>query len=299
MAKIVVTGATGLLGRAVHKELRSNPDHDVVGLSYMRYTKGLRKTDLTSTLQVEELFDEEAPEFVVHCAAERRPDVSEKDPEAATLLNVDATRLLAEACKACGAWLIYISTDYVFDGSQPPYFPDSNTNPLNHYGATKLAGEKAVQAALNDYLILRIPVLFGQIEKLSESAVTSIAKVLQNPQPQSIDNWAVRYPTDTTDTAGVIAQIIEYKQMSDISGVYHWSGNEALTKYDMALVMAKTWSIDPSFLTPDSNEPAGAPRPKNCQLDTSKLEAIGIQRRTYFRNGIRKAIKPFFEATDV
>ncbi len=299
MPKILITGATGLLGRSVYTELTSDADHEVVGLGHSRIGKGIRRINLTQNSEIEKLFAEEKPDYLVHCAAERRPDACENNPEATTLLNVDATRKLAQACKANGTWFIYISTDYVFDGTTPPYSPNSQTNPLNHYGASKLAGEKAVQSILDDYLILRVPVLFGTVETLSESSVTAIAKIFSNPTPQSIDHWAIRYPTDTDDVAGVIAQIIEYKQMSDISGIYHWSGNEAFTKFEIAQTIAKIRELDISFLTGDTAEKTGTARPRDCQLDSSDLEKLGISRRTYFRNGIRKAIKPFILSKDV
>ncbi len=299
MPKIIITGATGLLGRAVYTELTSDADNEVVGLGYSRTGKGIRRIDLTQNSEIETLFAEEKPDYLVHCAAERRPDVSENNPEATTLLNADVTRELAQACKANGTWLIYISTDYVFDGTNPPYSPDSQTNPLNHYGASKLAGEKAVQSILDDYLILRLSLLFGAVENMSESSVTAIAQIFSNPTPQSIDHWAIRYPTDTDDVAGVIAQVIEHKQMSDISGIYHWSGNEGFTKFEIAQVIAKTRELDIGFLTGDTTEPAGAARPRNCQLDSSDLEKLGVSRRTYFRNAIRKAIKPFSLSKDV
>lgn len=292
--KILVTGASGLLGRAVMRHLAQFTDHHVTGLAYTRSGPGIRRADLTDPHAIDALFAELQTDIVVHCAAERRPDVSEKDPAATTRLNVETTRQLAEACQRSNSWLVYLSTDYVFDGRQPPYQPSDSPHPLNHYGVTKLAGETAVRETLPAALVLRVPVLFGQIETLDESAVTTIAKSVISNQQQTLDHWAVRYPTSTDDVAAVIAQCIARKAAyPDFGGTYHWSGNEAFTKYEMAKIIAQAWQRDASHLSPDSREPAGAPRPRNCQLATDALEQLGIGSRTPFRAAIAAAIAPF------
>ena len=104
------------------------------------------------------------PKVIVHAAAERRPDVSAEQPEQVLALNVESTRHLAQCAKEVGAYLIYISTDYVFDGTQPPYEVDDQPSPLNFYGETKLAGERALAEVMDDYAVLRVPVLYGQVE---------------------------------------------------------------------------------------------------------------------------------------
>lgn len=292
--KIVVTGASGLLGRSVMRILARREDISLVGLAYSRSGKSLERIDLTSDSDIDSLFAEHAPQIVVHCAAERRPDVSEKDPDATTKLNVDSTRLLAEACKRNGAWLLYLSTDYVFDGANPPYSPSAPVNPLNHYGTTKLAGERVARETLSDALILRVPVLFGRVESLAESAVTTIASAVQSSKPQKLDHWAIRYPTFTDDVAQVIEQLIDRKlAYPDFGGTYHWSGDESFTKYDMALVIANVWEVSSAHLKPDANEPSGAPRPKDCHLDSSALEELGIGHRTPFAQAIEIALEAF------
>ncbi len=292
--RIVVTGASGLLGRATLRRLVQDAPGQVMGLAYRRATDRLIQADLTDPRSIDALFADWQPTIVVHCAAERRPDVSEKDPAATTRLNVNATSLLAEACHRWGAWLVYVSTDYVFDGSQPPYQPSDSPCPLNHYGATKLAGEAAIRGILPAALILRVPILFGQIESLDESTVTTIAKAVISKQPQTLDHWAIRYPTYTDDVAAVIAQCLDRKAAyPDFSGTYHWSGNEAFTKYEMALSIAQAWQRDTSHLSPDPRQPAGAPRPRNCQLATDALEQLRIGSRTPFRLAIAAALNPF------
>ena len=125
--------------------------------------------------------------FIVNSVIlQRFPDKVEADYEAALRINVESSRNIAEACKEVGARMIYISTDYVFDGSHPPYFPDNEPHPLNKYGESKLGGEKAVLAVDDKFLVLRIPVLYGGVTKLNESAVTILLDVVRYKQTRTL-----------------------------------------------------------------------------------------------------------------
>lgn len=176
--KVLITGASGLLGRAVKKEFERDAAWKVLGLAYSRAGGDLRKIDLSDFEAVRDVVNEFRPDVIVHAAAERRPDVVDNNIDLATKLNVDVSQNLALVAKASNSFLLYISTDYVFDGNDPPYKPEDQPNPLNTYGHLKWAGEKAV---LNAYPqrsgILRLPILYGEVEHLEESAVTGEYKV--------------------------------------------------------------------------------------------------------------------------
>ncbi len=124
-----ITGATGLLGRAILEEFAAAYEGDFVGTGLSRATGKVEKLDLLDRSAVEAFFETKKPKFIIHSAAERKPDVSEKDPKATWTLNVDVTGHLAKLCHENGAWLLYLSTDYVFDGTAPPYQPGDDTNP--------------------------------------------------------------------------------------------------------------------------------------------------------------------------
>lgn len=294
MKRILVTGASGMLGRAVIKEFNSKTPWTVLGQAFSRSGDSLIKTDLTQPEEVAALIDSTTPDCIVHCAAERRPDISEGDHNATDALNAHATQAIADLCAKKGIFLIYISTDYVFDGSNPPYETDDTPNPLNYYGRSKLAGEKAAATAGIHALTLRVPVLYGEIENLEESAITIIAKLLLSPEAKEVDHWAIRYPTSTADVASVLRQIIE-KRDSDarFSGTFQWSGNEAFTKYEMAQLFGKLWGLPVDHLIAASEAPQGAPRPHNCQLSTTKLKNLGIQENTPFEKAIAASLAPF------
>ena len=293
---ILVTGATGLLGRPVLRACAAVAGWHVTGASFRRTGPGLERIDLSQTGQIPAFLDRLAPGVIIHAAAERHPDVSEKDPEGTQRLNVGATATLAQWAAAHHAFMIYISSDYVFDGTTPPYTPASPTHPINAYGLSKLDGEHAVQAAGHDHAILRVPILYGDVETLDESPVTVLAKNMLNARPGerlAMENWATRYPTHTNDVAAVLQQMVARKLgHPDFNGVFHWSGNEPMTKYDMACAFAPLISFDPAQLVPDNRPPTGAPRPKDCHLDSAALESLGIGQRTPFAAALPALLAP-------
>jgi sorting nexin-1/2 len=162
--KVLVTGASGLLGRAVLHRLKED-GNEVVGVGLSRSSDEIARLDLTDAQAVQHFLDSTQPDVIVHTAAERRPDVVESSPEASRLLNVEAPRILAEWCKARSdkirPLLVNISTDYVFDGVSPPFKVDDAPNPLNAYGMSKWQGEMAVQESGRQGRVtsLRVPVL--------------------------------------------------------------------------------------------------------------------------------------------
>ena len=140
MKKVLVTGASGLLGRSVFQKLKSE-QWEVLGTSFTRKQDGLISLDLTNSKAVQDCILKYQPNFIVHCAAEKSPDICQNDPSKTQKINVDATQNLAKLSLENAANLIYISTDYVFDGTNPPYRTNDLTNPINAYGLSKRAGE--------------------------------------------------------------------------------------------------------------------------------------------------------------
>ena len=293
---ILVTGATGLLGRPVLRTCSANPVWRVTGTSFRRTGPGLVRFDLSQTEQISAFLDRLAPTVILHTAAERRPDVSEKDPDGTQRLNVGATDALAQWAAARGAFLVYISSDYVFDGTTPPYRPDDLPHPLNAYGQSKLDGEYAIRAAGCDAAILRVPILYGEVETLDESSVTVLAKNMLNARPGAqlpMEHWATRYPTHTDDVAAVLRQIVTRRLTNpEFKGVFHWSGNEPMTKYDMACAFARVLPFDVTRLVADPAPPQGAPRPQNAHLDSAALERLGIGQHTPFASALPSILAP-------
>ncbi|KAI8304188.1 Methionine adenosyltransferase 2 subunit beta [Colletotrichum sp. SAR11_240] len=292
---VVVTGATGLLGRQVARAF-DRKSWNVKGTGYSRADNvSVFKVDLGSPAGVEKFLEESKPRVVVHCAAQRYPDKVDSDPDAARALNVAATKSLASLCAARGIFLIYISTDYVFSGKpgEAPYENDAQTGPTNLYGQTKLDGEHAM---LEEYkqagreglgVVLRVPVLYGQAETPAESATNILLDTLWKTQDgQSkvkMDHWAIRYPTNTEDVGRVCHDIaVKYTEAEDRSSfpkILQFSSEDRMTKYEICQTFAEIMdlSMDGIIANTEGNDPnASVQRPYDCHLSTKALKDLGI-----------------------
>jgi dTDP-4-dehydrorhamnose reductase len=296
MFKIALIGASGLLGRAILDALAQQTGWRTVSTAFRRVGPRMATLDVRDAQSVDAFIAYEAPDAVVIAAAERRPDVCEHDLELARALNVDAVRSLASAANLCGAWVLSISTDYVFDGTHPPYLPDDAPAPLNAYGRSKLDGELALLETAENGCVLRLPLLYGPIADWQESAVTSLVPAIAasvRSSPAVMDAWAIRYPTFTPDVAVVIRQLLERHERGEtVNGIVQWSGDEPMTKYDIAQRLAETLQLD-AQLTPQPIPADATPRPYNCHLDSGRLEALGIGRRTPFDAAIQQVLAKF------
>ena len=303
--RLLVTGASGLLGRSFMHLVKPRADITVLGTAFSRPAHPLLRVDLTDEDELSELFAMFMPDIVLHAAAERRPDIVDLDPDRARILNVGVTERVARFCGEFGAHLIYISTDYVFDGANPPYFPDSPPNPLNAYGAMKLEGEEAARAILgadgSRLSVLRIPLLYGPVEHLGECSVTELARAAAKGAPVTVEHWASRWPIHVDDVSRAILAILDAPVTMDI---YQISGPVPYTKYEMAVEMARILrdtgcvpEADPGFIEPNAKEPSGAPRPRNCRMDVSRLDALGWSAQVPFSRGIAETILPHFPKT--
>jgi len=292
---VLVTGATGLLGREV-MEAFSRAGWVTVGQGYSRAAPPkILKANLENINEIEKLLDEAkpTPQVVVHCAANRSPDQCDKNPEQARKLNVEATRALAQATSSRSILFIYISTDYVFPGTEgeAPYEASSSTKPTNLYGEMKRDGEIVTLEATHDSglgVILRVPVLYGPTKNNSESAVNVLLDMVYKAQdPNSVikmDDWAQRYPTNTEDVARVCKDIAEKylqekDQISSLPRILQFSSEDQMTKYEICEKLAQILGVPlPGMVrNKQGNDPnATVQRPFNTKLSTKELRELGI-----------------------
>jgi dTDP-4-dehydrorhamnose reductase len=302
--KALLTGGSGLLGRALVAAFDSRPDMEYIALGFSRAKPPLVKLNLNDHEAIDSLVGEYRPDIIIHTAAERRPDAVEEKREESRNLNVEATGALARAGAKIGAAFIYISTDSVFDGTNPPYYPDCPVNPLNEYARQKLEGERKVAEAYGSdagrkAAVLRIPLLYGPFETLDECSVSEMAKALKDRTPKRIEHWTIRYPVHVADVAQAILAVSDALQKGNAESLgpaspalYLLSGDTAYTKYEMVVEIANVLGIDSSYLSPDPAPPSGAPRPKDCRLDTSALQRIGFTQKKHFAAEIGALISP-------
>ncbi|KAF8887601.1 NAD dependent epimerase/dehydratase [Infundibulicybe gibba] len=277
--KVIITGASGVLGSALRQAFSN---HQVLSLAHSRSGDGLVKLDLTDPLGVQKIFNDFKPDWVIHCAAERRPDVAEKDPDGTRKLNATVPAHLASLSKSLKFTLIYISTDYVFDGTSPPYTPLSQTNPLQLYGQTKRDGEIAVLSVSGaTVVVLRVPVLYGPAPKNSDSAINILLDVVQDQSGKQykMDHYATRYPTNVVDIASFLARLAAANNVT-LPPIMHYSSSEPYTKYEICLVLARILGLPHDHIIPEADPPTGVgamTRPRDCQLYTRETEELGVE----------------------
>ncbi|KAK7034492.1 hypothetical protein VNI00_012339 [Paramarasmius palmivorus] len=280
--------ASGVLGSAIRDAFKSHkPDCEILALSNTRTGDGLVPLDLTNRDAVDNKFKEFKPNWIIHCAAERRPDVAEKDPEATRRLNAQVPAHLASLAKTLGSTIIYISTDYVFDGTSPPYTPSAQTNPLNLYGQTKKDGEEAVLSIDGaKAVVLRVPVLYGPAPKNSDSAVNILLDVVQDQSGKEykMDHYATRFPTNIQDIAGFLVRLtgmstISHTHTLQVNILRNPTPQISRSPYPQFSTTLRL-SLSQRHIIPDAEPPTGASaasRPKNCQLYTKETEDLGVE----------------------
>lgn len=260
--KILLTGAGGMLGKVLEPCLDSR-GHDVKGMPR-------EQLDVTNYEQVVELLAFAKPELVIHSAAYTKVDQAESEPELAYLINGYGTENIAVACSNLNIPMLYVSTDYVFDGEQNrPYSPWDTTRPLSVYGKSKLAGERAVRHHLRHFYIVRTSWLYGPY---GHNFVETISKLADERKLLRIvsDQWGT--PTCTLTLAETIADLISTERW----GIYHATDGGVTNWYEFAkaIVGNKAGVTVEAIETKDMPRPAT--RPKYSVLDkTTLIHTIG------------------------
>ena len=247
MTKVLVTGANGMLGQDLCPILEDN-GYDVIETD-------VDTLDITNPANIDEVFALHRPDIVIHCAAYTNVDKAEEDIETARLINSFGTENIAKACKKYNSVMVYISTDYVFDGQgTKPYNPLDKTDPLNNYGQTKWEGEEAVRNNLEKYYICRTSWLYGHHGKNFVETMISLAS---KPELKVVDDQ-IGCPTWTVDLSNAIVKIIQTKPY----GTYHTCGGGSTSWYGFAKEIFKLAGLDVNLKPCTTDEfPRPAKRP--------------------------------------
>lgn len=268
MAKYLITGANGQLGTELRHLL------DAKGLEYTAYDS--KEMDITDADRVQAVVNADQPSVIFHCAAFTAVDAAEDEKkELNWQVNVDGTQNVANAAKAAGAKLVYISTDYVFDGkNEGEYAVDAPTNPQNEYGRAKLAGEEAVRATLNDYYIIRTSWVFGAYGK---NFVFTMQRLAKDHDRLTVVNDQVGRPTWTKTLAEFMLHLVTVD--ADF-GTYQLSNDNSCTWYEFAKEILKDTSVEVAPVT-SAEFPQKAYRPRHSIMSLDKAKATGFQIPTW------------------
>lgn len=279
--KVLVTGGKGQLGYDVANELNRR-GHEAIGVD-------IEEMDITDRVAVENVMRATKPDAVIHCAAWTAVDAAEENEEKVRAINATGTKYIANECKKLDCKLIYISTDYVFNGKgEKPWDPDCNDfEPLNVYGKTKLEGELFVADTLEKYFIVRIAWVFGVNGK---NFIKTMLNVGQTHDAVRVVNDQIGTPTYTYDLARLLVDMAE----SEKYGYYHATNEGGYISWcDFAKEIFKQAGFNTKAI-PVTTEEYGlskAARPFNSRLDKSKLVLNGFRPLPPWQDALQRYLR--------
>jgi dTDP-4-dehydrorhamnose reductase len=277
--RILITGANGLVGQKLVTNLVSKPAIDFLATSLNSCAiKALapfkfKMMDICNETNIADVFNAYKPDVVVHTAAMTDVGPCEMQQDECWELNVKGTRRIVEACNRHNAKLIHISTDFVFDGKAGPYKENDLPNPVSFYGKSKLEAEALVMNKMEDWAIVRTILVYGICSNMARSNIILwVKKNLEANNPIKVVHDQSRMPTLAEDLAEGIVQIAIRKA----KGIYHLSGKDYLSIYEIALKTADFFNLNKSLISPVStaelNEIGKRPQSTGFILDKARRE---------------------------
>ncbi len=250
--RVLITGGNGLLGQKLVAYLAPDKSVEVIatGRGANRITPGdyqYISADLTNPTEVKSLISASKPDNIFHCAAMTQVDECESEKEACWAANVTATELLLKEAKVSNCHFLYLSTDFVFDGEEGPYEESDQPNPISYYGQSKWEAEKLVQSSGLSWAIVRTVLVYGITPNMSRSNIVLwVKKNLEEKKLIKVVTDQIRTPTLVEDLAFGCAEVSQRRLL----GIFHLSGPDALSPYQMAVEVANFYSLDKSLISP-------------------------------------------------
>jgi len=276
--KLLITGSSGMLGYALRDAFSKDASCNIVGMDLTPTKCGKKpssfvKCDVTNYDKLTAAVKKIKPDTIIHAAAFTDVDGCELDPDKAETANGLGTRHIAEIARECNATLVYISTDFVFDGrKRVPYAEDDTPNPINVYGRSKLDGERFIKEIMKEksYFIIRTSWIFGPGGK---NFVDTIIKNAQNAKNLKVVSDQFGSPTYTLDLASAVKRLLEIAAQRRISrGVYHITNNDDCSWYKLAQKTLEYYRIYDVELIPIVSDELDRPaeRPRMSVLDNNR-----------------------------
>ena len=270
--KLLITGGSGLYGSKL-AQLATNKQHQVFSAHNQHPTTYGHpiKLDITNKAQVETALKKAQPDVVVHAASLTDVDKCELNPKLAMKINIKGTDNIVQALKKINAFLIFISTDYVFNGEKGYYTETDQPSPINYYGYTKLKAEEHVKTINSKYCIARTSVIYGATPAAGKTnfALWLLDKLNKKERARVFtDQW--NSPTLNTSLAEMTLEIAE----RNLAGIYHLSGVTRISRFEFAILLSKTFKLDTNLIIPTLSTELSFPakRPQDSSLNTSKAQ---------------------------
>ena len=280
MRRWLVTGASGQLGSDVVRVLRNQDGQDLLSLTS-------RELDITDAVAVDSVLTDYVPDVVINTAAYTAVDAAENDEDRALLVNGQGPSNLARLCARLGSRMVQVSTDYVFSGTaDQPYAENAEPDPHSAYGRTKLAGERAVAAAVDAYYIVRTAWLYGTT---GSNFVKTMLRLEQARDTIHVVDDQRGSPTWSLDLATGLVALVDREVPF---GIYHYTNWGSATWYDLARAVFEGVGADPDRVRPTTTKdfPRPAPRPAYSVLGHSRWNAVDLPPPREWRSALEAAL---------
>ncbi len=242
--RVLIIGASGFIGQYLVRRLSGTLGHEIFGTFLSRAPEGggnsWHRVELTDAGRLEQVFRLSRPEVVVHLAAIADVGACERDPQKATAVNVAATSMIARLCRQQAAKLVFVSTEYVFDGRRGFYREDDTPRPTTHYGQTKWEAEQEVAKLASRWSILRTSIVYGWPAQGQRNFVPWLIGRLRSGQPYSGSTEVFRTPVYVEHLQDGITKLVE----EDYPGIHHVAGRDWVSMYDFAVAVAEEFHLD-------------------------------------------------------
>ena len=282
--KFLVTGSAGLVGRQVVKDLLQSYTQVYSCYNNSKPEDGIAThLDLTSPDGIIKVVESTKPDVIIHLAAMTNVDQCEIEKEMALKINAKSTAILSEQATKHGAFLVYVSTDYVFDGEKGMKIESDTPNPIGYYGKSKLEGEIAVHDLASNRCIVRTSTPFG-IHPTRKSFPLFVAENLQAKKVISVITDQYTSPTYVPNLSRMLIEISSKK----IQGIFHLAGATRISRYDMAMMVAEKLGLDKNLLKSTKLEEMNwtAKRPRDSSLDISKAASLLKEKPMTIQQGL-------------
>ncbi|AFZ48026.1 dTDP-4-dehydrorhamnose reductase [Cyanobacterium stanieri PCC 7202] len=276
--KILVTGSNGQLGYDVIQDLSQ------IGVKIIATTKN--DFDITNPTQTKQCISDINPDIIIHCAAYTAVDQAEEEKDICYSVNVEGTKNIAQIAQEINAKLVYISTDYVFDGSgNNPHLITDSINPLNHYGYTKAQGEEVIRNLIQRHFIIRTSWVYGIN---GNNFVKTMIRLAKSKKTIQVVNDQIGSPTYTKDLARFISKLIQ----TDNYGTYHGVNEGYCSWWQFAQEIFAQLSTNIEVIPISSQDYiTKAQRPLNSRLSTVNIENIGLQKLPHWKNALTRYLQ--------
>ncbi len=269
--RVLVIGASGFIGRYVSRRLVAS-GHAVFSTYNSRPPAddgaSWHRVEITDPAAMDALFSLAQPEVVVHLAAMADVGTAERNPHVATHVNATATETIARLCERYAARLVFISTEYVFDGQRGPYTEADTPAPTTQYGRTKFAAERSVADLVSNWSILRTSIVYGWPAPGRRNFVPMLVERLRNGEPYRGSTNVFRSPVYVEHLVDGIERLVE----TEDTGVHHIAGSDWVTMYEFAVAVAAKFGLDTSLVIPGTD-----PMDDRLGLDCARtMSALGL-----------------------